>query len=64
VSVSVIVVYDGMVFVISLVTYAVVPGRVFVTVVVWTIGVEWVFVHLMGGQGTRVGTSQVEVFVA
>jgi hypothetical protein len=40
VSVSVIVVYDGMVFVISLVTYAVVPGSVFVTVVVWTTGVE------------------------
>jgi hypothetical protein len=39
VSVSVIVVFDGMVFVISLMTYAVVPGSVLVTVVVWVIGV-------------------------
>jgi hypothetical protein len=39
VSVSVIVVYDGIVLVILLVTYAVVPGSVLVTVVVWTIGV-------------------------
>lgn len=38
-SVSVIVVYDGIVLVILLVTYAVVPGSVFVTVVVWVIGV-------------------------
>jgi hypothetical protein len=64
VSVSVIVVYDGMVLVILLVTYAVVPGSVFVTVVVWVIGVGCVFVHSIGGQGTRVGTSQAEVFVA
>jgi hypothetical protein len=38
-SVSVIVVYEGIVFVISLVTYAVVPGSVLVTVVVRVIGV-------------------------
>lgn len=38
-SVSVIVVFDGMVFVISLVTYAVVPGSVLVTVDVLVIGV-------------------------
>lgn len=63
-SVSVIVVYDGIVLVILLVTYAVVPGSVFVTVVVWTIGVGWVFVHSIGGQGTRVGASQADVFVA
>lgn len=63
-SVSVIVVYAGMVFVISLVVYAVVPGSVFVTVVVWVIGVGCVLVHLTGGQGTRVGSSQVEVSVA
>lgn len=38
-SVSVIVVFDGMVFVISLVIYAVVPGSVLVTVAVLIIGV-------------------------
>ena len=63
-SVSVTVVYEGTVLVITLVVYAVVPGSVFVTVVVWTIGVECGLVHWIGGQGTRVGTFQAEVFVA